>query len=197
MRWVATPWIKVLKSIFWLHVKWNAVRKAPEHLTECLDRWNKDFIKWLFNTLKSACPHTPFSPSAHLHLWGKVSWNKHVSAHRILPLMGWEAVWFNDQRCKGEERWEGEGGWKVGFPECIHASHLFDLGWSDSFPVPYSPHLRVAVAAIPSPSCSVYSGINWGPKQWNAFQGGGQKCTKSAKITLQAAAVTQSTSFAV
>lgn len=57
-------------------------------LTECLDRWNKDIIKWLFNTLKSTCPHTPPSPSAHLNPCGKASWNGHVSAHRILPLMG-------------------------------------------------------------------------------------------------------------
>jgi len=57
-------------------------------LTECPDKWNMDRIEWLFNTLKFACPHTPSSPSAHLHPWGKASWNEHMSAHRILPLVG-------------------------------------------------------------------------------------------------------------
>lgn len=58
-------------------------------LNQCLDRWNKNIMEQLSNTLKSSYPQSSSSSLSHLWPWGKASLNKHASAHRIFPLMGW------------------------------------------------------------------------------------------------------------
>lgn len=132
-------------------------------LNECLERWNKDSIKWLFNTLKSACSYTPLLLSSlgqsiltwgRLHIWFCLWW-------------GWEAMWFNDQRCKGEERWNGERIWNAGSQSLFTFLICCTLGSHSASSCLNLLCLQVAMVPIPSPSCSVYCDINWGPKQWN------------------------------